>query len=46
MKLRGRALEQLRIALSLNPEHQRAREELEVLSPKDSALTSLKKLFR
>jgi cytochrome c-type biogenesis protein CcmH/NrfG len=46
MKLRARALEQLRIALSLNPQHKRAREELEILSPKDSALGSLKKLFR
>jgi tetratricopeptide (TPR) repeat protein len=46
MKLRGRALEQLRLALSINPSHARAREELETLSPKDSALTSLKKLFR
>lgn len=46
MKLRARALEQLRITLSLDPSHQRAREELEVLSPKDNALSSLKKLFR
>jgi tetratricopeptide (TPR) repeat protein len=46
MKLRARALEQLRLALSINPNHARAREELETLSPKDSALTSLKKLFR
>jgi tetratricopeptide (TPR) repeat protein len=46
MKLRARALEQLRLALSINPGHARARQELETLSPKDSALTSLKKLFR
>lgn len=46
MKLRGRAMEQLRAALSLNPRHKRAREDLETLSPKDTALTTLKKLFR
>jgi tetratricopeptide (TPR) repeat protein len=46
MKLRTRALEQLRITLSLQPNHRRAREELEVISPKDNALRSLTKLFR
>lgn len=46
MKVRARALAELRTALSLNPRHKLARQELESLSPKDSALTTLKKLFR
>jgi tetratricopeptide (TPR) repeat protein len=46
MRQRARAAAEMRAAVSLNPRNQRAREELEVLSPKDSALTSLKKLFR
>jgi tetratricopeptide (TPR) repeat protein len=46
MKQRSRALHEMRTAVRLNPKHKTAREELEVLSPKDSALTSLKKLFR
>lgn len=46
MKQRSRALAEMRTAVRLNPKHKNAREELEVLSPKDSALTSLKKLFR
>lgn len=46
MKQRARALTEMRTALSLDPRHKEARKELEVLSPKDSALTSLKKLFR
>jgi hypothetical protein len=36
----------MRTAVRLNPRHAMAREELEALSPKDSALTSLKKLFK
>lgn len=46
MRQRARAAAEMRTAVRLNPRNQRAREELEVLSPKDSALTSLKKLFR
>jgi Flp pilus assembly protein TadD len=46
MKVRSRAISELRTAVSLNPNHKAARQELEALSPKDSALTSLKKLFR
>jgi tetratricopeptide (TPR) repeat protein len=46
MKVRARALAEFRTVLSLNPRHQLARQELESLSPKDSALTTLRKLFR
>jgi tetratricopeptide (TPR) repeat protein len=46
MKIRSRAVAEMRTAVRLNPRHNAARKELEVLSPKDSALTSLKKLFR
>jgi tetratricopeptide (TPR) repeat protein len=46
MKQRARALAEMRTAVRLNPRHRNARQELEALSPKDSALTSLKKLFR
>jgi tetratricopeptide (TPR) repeat protein len=46
MRIRSRAVAEMRVAVRLNPRHKTAREELEVLSPKDSALTSLKKLFR
>jgi tetratricopeptide (TPR) repeat protein len=46
MKVRSRAIAELRTAVKLNPRHRQAREELESLSPKDGALTSLKKLFR
>ncbi len=46
MKVRARALAELRTTLSLNPRHKLARQELEALSPKDTALTTLKKLFR
>ncbi len=45
MKLRARAVEQLRNALAVDPGHKRAQEALEALSPKDSALQGLKKLF-
>jgi Flp pilus assembly protein TadD len=46
MKIRSRAVAEMRTAVRLNPRHKNARAELESLSPKDSALTSLKKLFR
>jgi tetratricopeptide (TPR) repeat protein len=46
MKVRSRAVAEMRTAVRLNPRHKAARAELEALSPKDSALTSLKKLFR
>jgi len=46
MKQRPRAIAELRTALRVNPRHKPARQELEALSPKDSALTSLRKLFR
>jgi tetratricopeptide (TPR) repeat protein len=46
MKIRTRAIAEMRTAVSLKPSHKQARAELEALSPKDSALTSLKKLFR
>jgi hypothetical protein len=46
MKIKSRAVAEMRAAVRLNPRHGAAREELEALSPRDSALTSLKKLFR
>ncbi len=46
MKVRSRAIAEFRTALTLHPGHKLARTELEALSPKDSALTSLKKFFR
>jgi tetratricopeptide (TPR) repeat protein len=46
MKIRARAVGEMRAAVRLSPKHREARAELEALSPKDSALTSLKKLFR
>jgi len=46
MRQRSRAVAEMRTAVRLNSRHKSAREELEALSPKDSALTSLKKLFR
>jgi tetratricopeptide (TPR) repeat protein len=46
MKIKSRAVAEMRTAVRLNPRHPSARQELESLSPKDSALTSLKKLFR
>jgi tetratricopeptide (TPR) repeat protein len=45
MKQRQRAVAEMGTAVRLNPRHKAARQELETLSPKDSALTSLKKLF-
>jgi tetratricopeptide (TPR) repeat protein len=46
MRQRARAVGEMRTAVRLNPRHKMARQELEALSPKDSALTSLKKLFQ
>jgi tetratricopeptide (TPR) repeat protein len=46
MKIKSRAVAELRTAVRLNPRHPSARHELETMSPRDSALTSLKKLFR
>ncbi len=46
MKIKSRAVAEMRTAVRLSPKHKAARAELEQLSPKDSALTSLKKLFR
>jgi tetratricopeptide (TPR) repeat protein len=46
MKVRTRAVAEMRTAVKLNPRHEGAREELEALSPKDSVLGSLRKMFR
>ncbi|MFI5169846.1 MAG: DUF4388 domain-containing protein [Vicinamibacterales bacterium] len=46
MKIRSRAVAEMRTAVRCNSKHKAARAELEQLSPKDSALTSLKKLFK
>jgi tetratricopeptide (TPR) repeat protein len=46
MKIKSRAVAEMRTAVRLNPKHKAARAELEQLSPKDSALSSLKKLFK
>jgi tetratricopeptide (TPR) repeat protein len=46
MKVKSRAISVLQAAVRLDPHHKQARAELESLSPKDSALTSLRKLFR
>jgi Tfp pilus assembly protein PilF len=46
MRVRSRAISEFRTTVSLNPRHKQARAELEALSPKDTALISLKKLFR
>jgi tetratricopeptide (TPR) repeat protein len=46
MKIKSRAVAEMRTAVRLNPRHKGARAELEALSPRDSALQSLKKLFR
>jgi tetratricopeptide (TPR) repeat protein len=46
MKIKSRAVAEMRTAVRLSPKHKAARAELESLSPKDSALTTLKKLFR
>jgi tetratricopeptide (TPR) repeat protein len=46
MKQRARALGEMQTAVRLNPRHRLAREELELLAPKDSGLINLKKLFK
>jgi len=46
MKQRARALAEMQTAVKINPRHRLARAELEVLSPRDSALVNLKKLFK
>lgn len=46
MKIKSRAVAEMRTAVRLSPKHKAARAELESMSPKDSALTSFKKLFR
>ncbi len=46
MKVRSRAVAEMRTAVRLDPRHEAAREELEALSPKDSVLGSLRKMFR
>ena len=46
MKQRARALGEMQTAVRLNPRHRLAREELEILAPKDSGLINLKKLFK
>jgi len=46
MKQKSRAISAFRTAIRLAPRHRPARQELEALSPRDSALTSLRKLFK
>jgi tetratricopeptide (TPR) repeat protein len=46
MKQRARALGEMQTAVRLNPRHRLAREELEILAPRDNALLNLKKLFK
>jgi Flp pilus assembly protein TadD len=46
MRVKSRAVAELQVAVRLNPRHKMARQELEALSPKDSVLTSLKKLLK
>jgi tetratricopeptide (TPR) repeat protein len=46
MKQRARALAEMQTAVKINPRHRLARAELETLSPRDSALVNLKKLFK
>jgi tetratricopeptide (TPR) repeat protein len=46
MKQRARALAEMQTAVRLSPRHRQARTELETLSPRDSALVNLKKLFK
>ncbi len=46
MRLRARAVIEMRAALNINPRHTAAREELEILSPKDTALKAIRKLFK
>jgi tetratricopeptide (TPR) repeat protein len=46
MRVKTRAISEMQTAVRLNPNHKLARQELQALSPKDSALTTLKKLFK
>ena len=46
MKVKSRAVAEMRTAVRLSPRHQAAREALETLSPKDSVLTNLRNLFK
>ena len=46
MKVKSRAVAEMRAAVRLSPRHQAAREALETLSPKDSVLTNLRNLFK
>jgi len=46
MRVKSRAIAELQTSVRLNPRHKMARQELESLSPKDSVLTSLKKLLK
>ncbi len=46
VKQRARAVAELQTALRLDPAHKGAQEMLKVLAPKESGLTSLRKLFR
>ena len=46
MRQKGRARAEYRLALSLSPRHRKAREALEAVAPRDSALNSLKRLFK
>ena len=43
---KGRARAEYRLALSLSPRHRMARKALEAVAPRDSALSSLKRLFK
>jgi hypothetical protein len=46
MKVRSRAVAEMRAAVRLNSRHAAARQELESLSPRDSVLGSLRNLFK
>ncbi len=46
MKVKSRAVAEMRTAVRLSPRHKAAREELEAMSPKDSVLGSLRNLFK
>jgi tetratricopeptide (TPR) repeat protein len=46
MKVKSRAVAEMRTAVRLSPRHKAAREELESMSPKDSVLGSLRNLFK
>jgi hypothetical protein len=46
MKVKSRAVAEMRTAVRLSPRHQAAREELQAMSPRDSVLSSLRNLFK